>query len=147
MLGVERSMQETGLWVKRLQMQHHRAVNEGLAPLKMSIVQWDVLRHLEENPDASLHHLAQLTFQTDQSLGTLAARMIARGLIERVPAPGRAVRHRPTPEGGRLLAAGAVIVDRVLAESFAPLTRQQRLTFDSMLQQLVRPVGSGGDLR
>jgi hypothetical protein len=27
-------------------------------------------------------------------MGTLAARMIQRGLIERVPGPGRAVRHR-----------------------------------------------------
>jgi DNA-binding MarR family transcriptional regulator len=71
-------------------MRHHRTVNERLAPLGISIVQWDALRHLHENPDASLHDLAQLTFQTDQSFGTLATRRIDRGLIERVPSPGRA---------------------------------------------------------
>lgn len=53
----------------------------------MSVVQWDALRHLHQNPGASLHDLARLTFQTDQSFGSLAARMIDRGLIERrVPA-------------------------------------------------------------
>jgi len=84
---VPRDVGEIGLSVKRLQMRHHRVVNERLAPLEISIVQWDALRHLHENPEASLHDLAQLTFQTDQSFGTLAMRMIDRGLIERVPGP------------------------------------------------------------
>jgi DNA-binding MarR family transcriptional regulator len=69
-------------------------------------VQWDTLRHLHRHPDASLHDLAVLTFQTDQSFGSLATRMADRGLIERVPGPGRAVRHRLTKEGARLHAAG-----------------------------------------
>jgi DNA-binding MarR family transcriptional regulator len=97
--AVPRDIGEIGLSVKRLQMRHHRTANERLAPLGISIVQWDALRHLHDNPEASLHDLAQLTFQTDQSFGTLATRMIDRGLIERVPGPGRAVRHRLTAKG------------------------------------------------
>jgi DNA-binding MarR family transcriptional regulator len=134
---MKRSLQETGLAVKRLQMQHHRAVNAALANLGITIVQWDALRHLDQNPGASLHDLAQLTFQTDQSFGTLASRMISRGLIERAPGPGRAVHHRLTPKGAKLRKAGGEIVDRVLADSFAPLTPQQRATFDTLLQRLV----------
>lgn len=134
---MERSLQETGLAVKRLQMQHHRAVNAELAALGITIVQWDALRHLDENPGASLHDLAQLTFQTDQSFGTLAARMEARGLIERVPGPGRAVRHQLTAKGARLRQAGAEIADRVLAASFAPLSAAQRATLDKLLRRLV----------
>ena len=56
-------------------MQHHRGANEALAELDISLVQWDALRHMDRNPGASLHDLAQLTFQTDQSFGALAARM------------------------------------------------------------------------
>jgi len=118
-------------------MRHHRAANAALAELGISLVQWDALRHLDQNPGASLHDLAQLTFQTDQSFGALAARMEARGLIERVPGPGRAVRHRLTAKGTQLRKAGGQIVDRVLAESFKPLTPDQRATFDNLLQQLV----------
>lgn len=113
---------EVGLAVKRLQYRHHRALNRALAPLGLSLVQWDVLRHLHRQPDASLHDLAVLTFQTDQSFGSLATRMADRGLIERVPGPGRAVRHRLTDEGARLRAEGQALVDAVLEASFQNLS-------------------------
>jgi DNA-binding MarR family transcriptional regulator len=134
---VTRSRQDTGLAVKRLQMKHHRALTAALAELDISLVQWDALRHLHQNPGASLHDLAQLTFQTDQSFGALAGRMMTRGLIERVPGPGRAVHHRLTDKGDQLQQAGAEIVDRVLSESFAPLTPTQLETFDELLTQLI----------
>jgi DNA-binding MarR family transcriptional regulator len=124
-------------------MQHHRAANAALAELGISLVQWDALRHLDQNPGASLHDLARLTFQTDQSFGALAARLEAHGLIERVPGPGRAVRPRLTARGRQLRKAGGRIVDRVLAESFAPLTATQRATFDKLLQLLVAPPPAG----
>ena len=131
------SLQETGLLVKRLQMQHHRAANAALAELDISLVQWDALRHLHHNPGASLHDLAVLTFQTDQSFGALATRMIARGLIERVPGPGRAVRHRLTAKGESLQAAGGAILDRMLARSFRPLSAVERVQLTELLQRLV----------
>ena len=131
-------MQEIGLSVKRLQARHHRLANDRLADLGLSLVQWDALRHLAQNPDASLHDLAQLTFQTDQSFGALAARMTERGLIERVPGPGRAVRHRLTAKGEQLWKAGGVLLDEVLTESFAPLEPDQLASFDRLLQQLLR---------
>ncbi|MEU8364181.1 MarR family transcriptional regulator [Nonomuraea sp. NPDC048882] len=116
---------DVGLAVKRLQHRHHRALSRALAPLGISLVQWDTLRHLARNPDASLHDLAVLTFQTDQSFGSLATRMASRGLIERIPGPGRAVRHRLTDEGERLLAAGQRLADGVLDASFGNLTEEQ----------------------
>lgn len=48
------SLQDTGLRVKRLQMQHQRAANRALQDVGLTIVQWDALRHLQANPDASL---------------------------------------------------------------------------------------------
>jgi len=133
------SLQDTGLRVKQLQMQHHRAANAALEGLGLTIVQWDALRHLEAHPGASLHDLAQLTFQTDQSMGALAGRLIARGLVERVPGPGRAVHHALTGKGTALRDAGARILDEVLVASFAPLTPAQLTTLDDLLHRLVRP--------
>ncbi|MGO9559482.1 MAG: MarR family winged helix-turn-helix transcriptional regulator [Acidimicrobiales bacterium] len=118
-------------------MLHHRAITAALAPLDISLVQWDALRHLDENPDASLHDLAQLTFQTDQSFGALAARMVERGLIERTPGPGRAVHHRLTKKGLELRRAGQRLVEEVLARSFAGLTPEQLQVFDETLAQLL----------
>ncbi len=135
--------QDTGLLVKRLQMQHHRAANAALAALDISLVQWDALRHLEANPGASLHDLAVLTFQTDQSFGALAARMEARGLIERVAGPGRAVRHRLTAKGEQVRKEGSTLVESVLQESFAPLTPTQLQSLHKLLHLLVHEPGLG----
>ncbi len=132
-----RPLQQVGLSVKRLQMRHHRALNAELASLDITLVQWDALRHLDENPTASLHDLAQLTFQTDQSFGALAGRLIERGLIERVPGPGRAVHHRLTEKGLALRRAGDEIVESVVARSFAALTPAELQTFDTLLIRLL----------
>lgn len=120
-----RTAQEVALLVKRLQHRHHRELTAALAPLGISLVQWDTLRHLDRHPEASLHDLAVLTFQTDQSFGSLATRMAERGLIERVPGPGRAVRHRLTERGEELLRAGMEIHERVVTGSFAPLASDE----------------------
>jgi DNA-binding MarR family transcriptional regulator len=138
-----RPLPAIGLSVKRLQMRHHRALDAGLAPLGVSLVQWDALRHLDENPGASLHDLALLTFQSDQAFGTLAGRMINRGLIERVHGPGRAVRHRITDRGTSLRHEGDAIVERVLQESFATLTPAELSTLDSILLRVLAQPDDG----
>lgn len=96
-------------------------------------MQWDVLRHLHREPDASLHDLAVLTFQTDQSMGELARRMVDRGLLERVPGPGRAVRHGLTAEGDRLRSAGAEVMAGVFDESLGVLSAEERETLHRLL--------------
>lgn len=128
-----RTLREIGLSVKRLQMRHHRALNAVLAKHDLTIVKWDALRHIDANPDASLHDLAQLTFQSDQAFGTLAARMIDDGLIQRVTGPGRAVKHELTPRGQALRKAGEKVVDPVLEKSFEALSAKQLATFGDLL--------------
>jgi DNA-binding MarR family transcriptional regulator len=119
------SLQEVGLAVKRLQWRHHRTANARLGSVGLSLVQWDVLRHLADQPEASLHDLAVLTFQTDQSMGALATRMIKRGLLDRVQGPGRAVRHRLTERGEEARQAGSGVLDAVLQESLGGLSPEQ----------------------
>ncbi|MFF9643170.1 MarR family winged helix-turn-helix transcriptional regulator [Kitasatospora aureofaciens] len=130
---------DVALAVKRLQYRHHRALSRALAPLGLSLVQWDTLRHLRQQPDASLHDLAVLTFQTDQSFGSLAARMADRGLIERVPGPGRAVRHRLTEEGERLRAAGQDVAEAVVESSFSALSPAQIDQLGDLLDAALGP--------
>jgi len=133
------TLQQVGLGIKRAQFRHHRALDSRLSKLGLSLVQWDALRHLQANPDASLPALARLTFQSDQAFGTLSARMVDRGLIERLDGPGRAVRHRITQKGLELLATGSAVADDVLAESFSPLSRKQLDTLGALLDQLNAP--------
>jgi DNA-binding MarR family transcriptional regulator len=131
-------LKDLGLAVKRLQVQHHRAADAALAELDISLVQWDALRHLSQNPGASLHDLALLTFQTDQSFGALATRLEGRGLVERTQGAGRAVRLALTPKGARVQAEGSDILDGVLSESFAPLDAAERDVLGALMSRLVR---------
>lgn len=128
---------EVGHLVKRLQHRHHRGVNRALAGLGISIVQWDVLRHLAREPDASGHRLAELTFQTDQALGTLAQRMADAGLIERAAGPGRAVRHRLTAEGDRVRVQAQKIIDRLIKKSFSALAQKDLDTLGALLERVL----------
>ena len=63
--------------------------------------------------------------------------MIRRGLIERVPSPGRAVRHQLTEKGRALRRAGDEIVDRVLRDSFGSLTPSEFAEFDELLSKVL----------
>lgn len=133
------SVQDVGQAVKRLQWRHHREGNRRLsAATGLSLVQWDVLRHLRRDPDASLHALAEATFQTDQSMGELARRMVAAGLLERLDGPGRAVRHRLTPAGVAAFEAGSGIFDQVLGETVGTLTAAERKTLLALLEKASR---------
>lgn len=135
---------ELGHAVKRLQVKHHRAATQALRPLEVTLVQWDALRHLSAHPGASLHDLAVLTFQTDQAFGTLAARLEARGLIQRVNGAGRAIRPELTAEGQRVFAEGREVTERVVRESFAPLDVDERSAFGGMLERLLGEEPSRG---
>lgn len=135
---------DVALAVKRLQHRHHRALSAALAPLGLSLVQWDTLRHLRRQPDASLHDLAVLTFQTDQSFGSLAQRMTDRRLIERVPGAGRAVRHRMTEKGERLQSEGQRVVEEVFQASFQHLSPQELDRLGDLLDAALAPDPAAG---
>ena len=66
--------------------------------------------------------------------------MIERGLIERVEAPGRAVRHRLTASGTRSLEAGGRVLDQVLAGTLGSLSGAELTTLHALLLK----AGSGG---
>ncbi|THG34304.1 MarR family transcriptional regulator [Glaciibacter flavus] len=134
---MDTSLAALGLAVKRVQVKHHRAATEALRPVGVTLVQWDALRHLHENPGVSQHDLAVLTFQTDQAFGTLATRLESRGLIRRTAVAGRSIRPELTPEGERVFAAGRELTEQVVRESFAPLDADERAVLGDMLRRLL----------
>lgn len=69
----------------------------------------------------------------------VVTRMIDRGLIERVPAPGRAVRHRLTERGEQAREEGRRLLQAVLEESFRPFDDQERAQFGALLARLLDP--------
>ena len=128
------SLQDVGLAVKQLQWRHHRETNRRLREQAgLSLIQWDVLRRLHREPDASLHDLAVQTFQSDQSIGELARRMVDRDLLARADSEGRAVRHRLTSVGEAAFEAGSGIIDDVLAQSVGTLTADERASLHALL--------------
>jgi DNA-binding MarR family transcriptional regulator len=127
------ALQDLGRAVKQLQYRHHRGMESKLREVGTSLAQWDALRAIASRPNSSAHALAEMTFQTDQSFGALANRLVKRGMIERVPGPGRAIRHRLTPRGEATLRAGHEVVRQILESSFAPLTSRQREDFYQLL--------------
>ena len=137
-------VEDVAQMIKRLQHRHHRTMDTRLASLGITLVQWDALRAISRTPDASSHHLAQVTFQTDQSFGTLANRLESRGLIVRTAGSGRAIRHRLTPAGEALLQAGYALVHDVQAESFAPLNTAEIDTLHDLLSRLLGEPGHSG---
>ena len=132
--------QTTGRLLKRAQYRNHRAADRALAAIGTTLVQWDALRAIDEAPSSSAHALAVATFQSDQSFGTLAARLVAQGLVERAPGRGRRVEHRLTDAGRQMLAAGQAVTAEVTARSFAELSAAELDTLHTLLERVGVPV-------
>jgi DNA-binding MarR family transcriptional regulator len=132
--------QDLGRAVKQLEYRHHRALDRRLRDIGTSLPQWDALRAISRRPNSSAHALAEMTFQTDQSFGALANRLLKQGLIERAAGPGRAIRHRLTAKGEATLRKGYTVTEEVLEASFAPLGRRQR---DDLYRLLARTLVEG----
>ncbi len=131
-------LEALGQAVKRAQYRNHRAMDGALRDAGVSLVQWDALRAIDRMPHASGHDLAVATFQSDQAFGTLANRLVDRGLIARTAGRGRRIEHSLTDEGRATLAHGQRIATTVLDDLFAPLGEHDRATLATVLGTLLR---------
>ena len=131
------AIEDVGLLIKRAQHRHHREIDASLGTVGISLVQWSALREIDRNPGASMHRLAELSFNSDQAFGTLMARLLRIGLIERLQGPGRVAHHRLTPNGIDLLRKGRRLVTKVLALSFASLDEKERDALGTLLAKLL----------
>jgi DNA-binding MarR family transcriptional regulator len=129
-------LEQLGLEIKRAQYRNHRTMDAALRDVGISLVQWDALRAIDRMPAASGHELAAATFQSDQAFGTLAARLVDRGLIVRSSGRGRRLEHALTDAGRAALEAGHRVAAEVLPSLFAPLDEQQRSALMQLLDVL-----------
>ncbi|WP_431220035.1 MarR family winged helix-turn-helix transcriptional regulator [Leifsonia xyli] len=129
-------LEALGLAIKRAQYRNHRTMDAALRPVGVSLVQWDALRAIDRMPGASGHDLAAATFQSDQAFGTLANRLVDRGLIVRSAGRGRRLEHELTDAGRAALAEGHEVAAGVLGELFAPLDEEQRAAMSKLLRIL-----------
>ncbi|AXL88367.1 MarR family transcriptional regulator [Streptomyces sp. CB09001] len=125
-----------GQAIKRAQYRNHRAMDAALRETGVSLVQWDALRAIERMPGASGHELAVATFQSDQAFGTLANRLVERGLITRSAGHGRRLDHALTESGRAALEGGRQLATGVLRDLFAPLDEEQRAQLLRALRDL-----------
>ncbi|WP_066039273.1 MarR family winged helix-turn-helix transcriptional regulator [Herbiconiux solani] len=128
-----------GQAIKRAQYRNHRTMDAALRDIGVSLVQWDALRAIERMPGASGHDLAVVTFQSDQAFGTLANRLVDRGLVARTAGRGRRLEHVLTDDGRQVLADGHAIAGDVLDDLFTPLPEPDRATLLRLLQTLTDP--------
>jgi len=141
-MAMASDLQPLGLAIKRVQHRHHRTLDAALIEIGTTLAQWDALRAIARHPESSSHRLAGLTFQSDQSFGALANRLVDRGLIRRVAGEGRAILHHLTPDGEAMLQAGNAVADRTLAASFAPLGKAERQQLQALLAKLLGDPGA-----
>jgi DNA-binding MarR family transcriptional regulator len=126
-------VQATGRLLKRVQYRNHLAMDRALTDIGTTLVQWDALRVISEQPNSPAHALAVATFQSDQSFGTLGTRLERQGLIRRTPGKGRVVEHRLTAAGAKMLVAGAAVARDVAARAFAALSKAEVAKLHALL--------------
>ena len=129
--------EQLGLSIKRVQARHHRSLDRRLSHLGISLVQWNALREIHRNPEASAHALAEFTFNSDQAFGTLMTRLIRLGFVERESGKGRALHHRLTPLGKQMRDKGYEIYLEFLQIAFSPLSPKERSVLLDLMTKLV----------
>ena len=127
------ALEPLALLIKQAQHRHHQALDAALAPLGISLVQWNALREIHRHPDSSQHRLAELTFNSDQSFGRLTTRLQKLKLVTRRPGVGRVHIHCLTEKGGALFHEGRQRVLDVFTRSFAPLDPEERAILTDLL--------------
>ena len=131
------SHETVGLMIKCIQHRNLRRLDTKLAPLGISMVQWNALRAIHRHPKKCMHRLAELTFNSDQAFGTLTSRLLRLKLIERQPGAGRVSLHVLTHKGEALLGSGLALVREVLHETFAPLNKAEYDALTNLLAKLL----------
>ena len=140
------NLEALGQAIKRAQYRNHRTMDAALREAGVSLVQWDALRAIDRMPRASGHDLAVATFQSDQAFGTLALRLVDRGLIRREAGQGRRIEHVLTEEGREALDRGHRIAAATLPELFAPLAEEDRSVLARILATLTGAESTGPEL-
>lgn len=126
-----------GWLIKRIQHRHHRALDKDLASIGLTLVQWNALREIERNPGCSQHQLAELTFNSDQALGTLLTRLHKADLVTPYSGGGRVTLHELSAKGKKLQHEGQQIMQSVTRKSFKVLSAEEQEKLACLLGKIL----------
>src|SRR5712691_4420202 len=94
---------DVAILLRRAQLRKQLACETALSAIELTLPQWGILHAAATHPDHSTHALALLTGQSDQSAGAVVAGLEKRHPLERFSAGGKAILHRLTADGSRLV--------------------------------------------
>jgi len=121
--------------LRRAQLRKQAACDAALARWDMTLPQWGMLRAVASEPDSSTHSLGLATGQSDQAAGAVAARLERRGLLQRRNVRGKAILHRLTPTGHKMLSRCDKAVAAVVRAALDGFTVQEVAAFRKHLRK------------
>lgn len=127
---------DVAMLLRRAQLRKQLACEAALAQVGLTLPQWGMLYAVAAEPDSSTHALAQFVGQSDQSAGTVVGRLEQRGLLERRPGVGKAILHRITPDGEKLVRRCNTLVEDVMTQLLAGLSDRSLRTLRSSLESI-----------
>lgn len=113
--------QHLPLRIRLYQNTYLRTADEVLGSICTTVSRLVVLSPIEAESGLSGVRLADLTFQTPQSLSDITSPLLEAGLIERRNAHGRTTTHHLTPAGQQQLAATRAAMDDLHRKIFGTL--------------------------
>lgn len=136
---------DVAVLLRRAQLRKQTACEAELSKIGTTLPQWGMLHAIIANPGASTHALALFTGQSDQSAGSVVARLEQRELIERHPGPGKAIRHGITPAGAELAEACEVAVQGVMARLIAGIDDEDLRSLRTSLEHIAAAAHEEGN--
>ncbi|GHH88720.1 hypothetical protein GCM10018793_69410 [Streptomyces sulfonofaciens] len=130
--------------LRRAQLRKQLACETRLAELRLTLPQWGILHAVATAPDSSTHALALMTGQSDQAAGAVVARLEQRGLVERRPGVGKAIIHRITQDGARLVDSADNAVADVMELALSGLDSSE---VHALNRYLTHVAGTDGESR
>jgi DNA-binding MarR family transcriptional regulator len=130
---------DIAILLRRAQLRKQLACEAELSTIELTLPQWGILHAADTHPDSSTHALALLTGQSDQSAGSVVAGLEKRGLLDRFSAGGRAILHRLTAEGVRIVEQADRVIDDVMQRELGNLSDNDLTTLRRLLRRIVDP--------
>jgi DNA-binding MarR family transcriptional regulator len=127
---------ELAILLRRAQLRKQAACEAALARWDLTLPQWGMLTAVADHPDSSTHDLARTIGQSDQAAGACVARLERRGLLLRHNVSGKAILHRLTPAGQKILSRSDKAVADVMGAALSGFTVKEISTLRTQLRQM-----------
>lgn len=125
------------LWRRlvRLTQSKLREVEAALAPLGLSVTEFDLLAVVRAHEGSTQQEVARRMLFTEANMTYHARRLLERGLVRR-EATGKAKRLHLTPDGHALIDRALPVVLQIHGEQFGDLGAEELRQLEALLRRL-----------